>query len=233
MNELKIIEDMLFQEPKFIGDVFRLDREGKTVHEIAAHFGHKTTMNVTSFLYAIKGILGEVGVADLKFSSRKQLVFTAERMLSVSNSPDVQSHLERILEQVHSLADADSPTLDNKPVSHESSVSGAGVYVYSYPQYLSMEAVSPNGSAFYKIGASMKFSERIKRQRRQTEVPEDLVLVRVFYNDDPFDIERKFHNILTAANLHQKTTQGGIEWFVCNLATIDAIADALGLTSSV
>ena len=108
----------------------------------------------------------------------------------------------------------------------ESPLNSAGVYVYSYPRYMP-ESGSKRDTGLYKIGASGNVADRVSQQRRQTEVPEDLVLVRVFYDEDPFGLERKFHSILTAANMHQKTTQGGAEWFSCNLATIDAIAEAL------
>lgn len=106
------------------------------------------------------------------------------------------------------------------------------MYVYSYPQYLLAEAFDSENKTLLKIGASGNVDKRMDRQSRQTEVPEDLIALRVFLIDDPFDIEEHFHNILIAAGQHHKTTAGGVEWFRTNLATIDAIAAALQLSNS-
>lgn len=231
----QLIDAILRADPKFIGDVYRLSMSGKTAQEIAYKFGHKNTMNVTGFLYAIQALKGEIRVSELKNSSRKQLRFVVDRYLTMAKEQQIKEHLERLSEELRLSEPAE--TSDPVPAAVPAvKIEGSdadveakpGVYVYSYPQYLSMESVSPNGTAFYKIGASGRVANRIERQARQTEVPEDLVLVRMFYDENPFELEAKFHSILRAANMHQKTTQGGVEWFSCNLATIDAIAAALG-----
>lgn len=228
----QLMDAILRADPKFIGDVHRLSRSGKTPQEIADKFGHKNTMNVSGFLYAIQALKGEIDVSELKSSSRKQLRFVVDRYLTMAKEPQITEHLELLSTKLKALEgqtpSAHSPSESAPSLSvNRSEVALAakpGVYVYSYPQYLSMESVSPDGRAFYKIGASGKVANRVERQKRQTEVPEDLVLVRVFYDENPFELEEKFHSILRAANMHQKTTQGGVEWFSCNLATIDAIA---------
>lgn len=222
-----------------------------TPEDIAKAAGHKNSKNVVSFEYAIRGLRGDTPARNIKFQSREQMIFTAERILESTTSTEVKEYLQGKLKEVvlkPSKRDSSSslPTstaseatplqaamstdakTDNVPASVESGVeSRPGVYVYSYPQYLSMESINPEGRGLYKIGASGSIARRVERQRRQTEVPEDLVLVRAFYSDEPFELEAKFHSILKAANMHQKTTQGGIEWFSCPLAMIDAIAKAI------
>jgi len=238
MDAAALMDIALKADPNFIGKVYRLDQSGKSPLEMAQHFDHKNTKNVVGFLYAIRALKGELPVSSLNFTSRKQLIFVVERYLTMAKEPKIKAHLESLLLEAQKInrsgPEMATPSDSTGPI--EPSTSSApdiqrspGVYVYSYPQYLSMESVSPDGRAFYKIGASGKVANRVDRQRRQTEVPEDLVLVRVFYDEDPFGLERKFHSILRAANMHQKTTQGGAEWFSCNLATIDAIAAALNV----
>lgn len=234
----QLIDAILRADPKHIGNVYRLSQAGRTPQEIADRFGHKNTMNVVGFLYTISALKGEREPSELNADSRKQLIFVLERYIALATDPTIRSHFESILLKAQKSQLAASPVVRSAPsanlppaaVAQDLAVdSKPGVYVYSYPQYLSMESVSPNGTAFYKIGASGRVANRIERQARQTEVPEDLVLVRVFYDEKPFELEAKFHSILRAANMHQKTTQGGVEWFSCNLATIDAIAAALGI----
>lgn len=232
----QLIDAILRADPKHIGNVYRLSQAGRTPQEIADKFGHKNTMNVVGFLYTISALKGEREPSELNADSRKQLIFVLERYIALATDPAIRSHFEGILLKAQKAELAVNSAPVRLPPSTMSPVISAldlsaeakpGVYVYSYPQYLSMESVSPNGTAFYKIGASGRVANRVERQARQTEVPEDLVLVRVFYDENPFELEAKFHSILRAANMHQKTTQGGVEWFSCNLATIDAIAEAL------
>ena len=233
------------RDTKFVGDVFRQLSKGITVEEIAREAGHKNTKSVVSFEYAIRGLRGDTPARNIKYKSRDQMIFTAERLISSTSNAELKEYLQGKLNEIGAgQPSAPSATVGTPQPSAAPAVptvqavappanaadapeAKPGVYVYSYPQYLSMESVSPNGTAFYKIGASGRVANRIERQARQTEVPEDLVLVRVFYDENPFELEAKFHSILRAANMHQKTTQGGVEWFSCNLATIDAIAAAL------
>lgn len=248
---VEALDRELERDTKFVGDVFRKLSKGITVEEIATEAGHKNSKNVTSFEYAIRGLRGDTPAKSIRYKSRDQMIFTAERLLSSTSNGELKEYLQGKLNELESQDSKGSPrsapTATPQPVAADLSAQSTaiaqpvtapeaelkpGVYVYSYPQYLSMESVSPDGRAFYKIGASGKVANRVDRQRRQTEVPEDLVLVRVFYDEDPFGLERKFHSILTAANMHQKTTQGGAEWFSCNLATIDAIAEALAVTKA-
>lgn len=247
-----IVEELdreLERDTKFIGEVFLQLSKGITVEEIAKSAGHRNSKSVVSFEYAIRGLRGDTPAKNIKYKSRDQMIFTAERLISSTSNPELKTYLQGKLNEIGAgkqSSDSDAPSADPLPATSVAEAmptasqpiqtppaqpteaeAKPGVYVYSYPQYLSMESVSPNGTAFYKIGASGRVANRIERQARQTEVPEDLVLVRVFYDENPFELEAKFHSILRAANMHQKTTQGGVEWFSCNLATIDAIAAAL------
>lgn len=80
-----------------------------------------------------------------------------------------------------------------------------------------------------KIGATKDLSKRIADQRRKTEVPEDLTLVRRFPCDDPFYYENAIHNILKMAGCQHQSSTGGEEWFETTTEHLDAIADSLGL----
>lgn len=106
----------------------------------------------------------------------------------------------------------------------------SGVYVYSYPWYI--ENPDKNGRVLLKIGASEKgVSGRIDRQKRQTEIPEDVELLRSWNHPNPFIIEERIHNVLKELGLHYKTKRNGSEWYLTHIDAVDAIAKTFNLTS--
>lgn len=126
-------------------------------------------------------------------------------------------------------------TLTGTPhVQYAHMVTRSGVYVYSYPLYLT-NLISPNDQrTLYKVGASaVSAGGRVKDQATKTPVPEDITLLRVFECSDAIKEERKFHRILTAAGHHHDSNHGGVEWFLTRLEMIDAIAESLGLFNTV
>lgn len=221
----KMLHIALISDQMFIGEVYSMTKQGLTPKDIANKIGHKNPSTIISSKYALRALFGKEKCENLKYNSSKILRETVRRILkNQKNPPELSIYLESILIQIN------TPEKDKK--NNETIVS-EGVYVYSYPQYLSMELVHPEGKALYKIGASSNLKSRIDSQRRKTEVPEDLVIVRAFICEDPFKIESKFHTILNSASLHHKTKTGGVEWFNCNIATIDAIAEALEIYSEI
>lgn len=105
-----------------------------------------------------------------------------------------------------------------------------GVYVYSYPTYIGAGDVQRDMKM--KIGASTSMLRRLETQRRHTEVPEDLVVLRVYPCPDPFDAESHIHAILTLCGKHVESLTGGTEWFETSLVTVDAICRAMGIEPS-
>jgi len=118
-----------------------------------------------------------------------------------------------------------------KPASHarRPQETTPGVYVYTYPQYLITELLGPDGRTLFKVGASQATEKRLAQQRRQTEVPEDIEIIRVYPSQHCFDDEYHFHTVLSQAGHHHKTTRAGTEWFRTSLPMLDAIAAALNL----
>lgn len=76
-------------------------------------------------------------------------------------------------------------------------------------------------------------SERVRQQARQTGIPEDPLLLRVYQHPskEPREVEKEFHLLLNAADhTRSETKTGGKEWFETSLEFLDAIAEVLGLT---
>jgi len=248
-EQLILLDQALWEETGLVGKVARGLNEGYTLAQVAQALG-KREKELEYFERIVRIIRGDVSPRSVGIKTKQRVLIIVERMQANSTSVELSKMLATIVSDLEKYGSGrsdknanrrslfDSPQEDSKEVAEVAEVSipaqvskidgKSAVYVYSYPRYL--ETISSmDDKTLYKIGASERAISRIPRQRRQTEVPEDLILLRVFYHDDPFALEVKFHDILKAANLHHKTTQGGVEWFNCSISTIDTIAKALGV----
>jgi hypothetical protein len=100
-----------------------------------------------------------------------------------------------------------------------------GVYVYSFPRYLSHPAL-------FKIGSTgSDVIERIHEQVRSAAMPEDPVFLRIYQHTafPPRALERLLHRKLTCSRAPGRLC--GAEWFSTDLATIDACAQAVGAST--
>ena len=87
-----------------------------------------------------------------------------------------------------------------------------------------------------KIGMTTKDAHvRVRQQARQTAIPEDPLLLRVYTHPvrDPKELEKEFHRLLDSAD-HSRgdTNTGGREWFETSTEFLDTIADVLGMTTT-
>ena len=110
-----------------------------------------------------------------------------------------------------------------------------GIYVYSFPTYLHFGTVEDQEVFWLKIGSTKNSVwQRIVEQNRQTSMPEDPKLLRIYHKDqmDIDAIEQKFHITLDRVG-HERSaarrTKAGKEWFASTLDAIDAIAELLDL----
>ena len=110
-----------------------------------------------------------------------------------------------------------------------------GIYVYSFPTYLHFGTVEDQEVFWLKIGSTKNSVwQRIVEQNRQTSMPEDPKLLRIYHKDqmDIDTIEQKFHTTLDRVG-HERSaarrTKAGKEWFASTLDAIDAIAELLDL----
>lgn len=110
-----------------------------------------------------------------------------------------------------------------------------GIYVYSFPTYLHFGTVEDQDVYWLKIGSTKNSVwQRIVEQNRQTSMPEDPKLLRIYHKEsmDIESIEQKFHSTLDRVG-HERSaarrTKAGKEWFASTLDAIDAIAELLDL----
>jgi hypothetical protein len=110
-----------------------------------------------------------------------------------------------------------------------------GIYVYSFPTYLHFGTVEDQDVYWLKIGSTKNSVwQRIVEQNRQTSMPEDPKLLRIYHRQgmDIEAIEQRFHSTLERVG-HERSaarrTKAGKEWFASTLDAIDAIAELLDL----
>jgi hypothetical protein len=105
--------------------------------------------------------------------------------------------------------------LQHKGVSLEKAlVSRGGVYVYTYPHYYRYPTVEGTRRTLLKVGhTAADARERVHLQARQTAIPEDPLLLRVYQdpNRTPRELERDFHDLLDAADHGRSETQRAVE----------------------
>ena len=109
------------------------------------------------------------------------------------------------------------------------------IYVYSFPTYIHYGTIEDPSLKWLKIGSTQNSVwQRILDQSRQTSMPEDPVLLRIYHAEgmDLGEIEKKFHRTLERVG-HERSsatrTRAGKEWFATTEDALDALAELMGL----
>jgi hypothetical protein len=110
-----------------------------------------------------------------------------------------------------------------------------GIYVYSFPTYLRVGTVEDPERFWLKIGSTQQgIWKRIVEQNRQTSMPEDPKLLRIYHSEilTAEQVEKKFHNVLEKIG-HERSsaifTKSGKEWFATTLDALDSLAELMDL----
>jgi len=179
------------------------------------------------------------GVEPTSASVAREAASTVRSMFKAAKDPAVGTHLAQVLATLESTATS-SHAVEQETEQLESDsaeLAGAlkqasGVYVYTYPHYWRHPYVADSERRLLKVGHTTDRAwTRVVTQARQTGMPEDPLLLRVYKADDPTAAERTFHGLLDAAEHHRSVgTAVGTEWFVTTVEFCDAVAAALKLT---
>jgi len=227
------LDEAMLMTGRFISDVIELMDDGLTASQISRHFGHSAPWNVEKHLNAIDMIYDPSLAPNFGKQVHGYAKGAVKDILKFDISSPLRHHLYRVLDTDHQVSShgdsqkGNGASVDASRWIEEEKV--PGVYVYTYPQYLIAELISDDERTLFKVGASRATSRRLEDQRRQTEVPEDIKVIRVYPSDFCFEDEAHFHEILKKAGHHHKTTRAGTEWFRTSLPMLDAIANALEL----
>lgn len=148
--------------------------------------------------------------ANPEFSAgtKEYLIYLRDELDDFALDEGAQIAEDREIEKV---SDALEKTIENK----------GGVYVYTFPTYFKNPIKTDPERFWLKVGRTEQIVEmRIANQTRQTAMPEDPWIIRVYQSDliSTSELEGKLHKMLISAG-HNRTEakHGGREWFATNL----------------
>jgi hypothetical protein len=238
------IRAMLAKDQLLLGSIFKAMESGLTnTLEIANKSGASNRGVVYNYQKMISAILE--GTMPNSASISRNAARSISRLIkeTASISPATLEYLNetrvRLIENTESetavLHDQASLEAQSAALVKVASTIQNGIYVYSFPTYLHFGTVEDQDVFWLKIGSTKNSVwQRIVEQNRQTSMPEDPKLLRIYHKDqmDIDSIEQKFHTTLDRVG-HERSaarrTKAGKEWFASTLDAIDAIAELLDL----
>lgn len=238
------IRAMLAKDQLLLGSIFNAMESGLTnTLEIANKSGASNRGVVYNYQKMISAILE--GTMPNSASISRNAARSISRLIkeTASISPVTLEYLNttraRLIENTESetavLHDQASLEAQSAALVKVASTIQNGIYVYSFPTYLHFGTVEDQDVFWLKIGSTKNSVwQRIVEQNRQTSMPEDPKLLRIYHKDqmDIDSIEQKFHTTLDRVG-HERSaarrTKAGKEWFASTLDAIDAIAELLDL----
>jgi hypothetical protein len=238
------LESYMLADEYLLGEIFGLYKEGVTdAKDLVSRTNAANRGVVYNNLAMIRALLESKVPAGASMS--RQSAWAVGRILK--NNPtmslslkDYLSHLKLSLEENTNnvtavLHDVDKIDRQSDVLARQAVGIQHGIYVYSFPTYLHFGTIEDQELYWVKIGSTKNSVwQRIVDQNRQTSMPEDPKLLRIYHKEDMNieDIEKKFHTTLERVG-HERSaarrTRAGTEWFATTLDAIDAIAELMNL----
>jgi hypothetical protein len=240
VSELKKV---LSEDAKLLGVIFNLQENGvNNAQELAIKSGAANRGVVYNNLNMLRALLhGEMPTGA---SISRHSVRAIDRLLKNNKvSDDLDTYFENLRRALQensenlSALNYDREILEKNSdrLSEKASKFNHAIYVYSFPTYLHYGTIEDPDLVWLKIGSTQNSVwQRIVEQNRQTSMPEDPKLLRIYHKDgmDLSVYERKFHDTLEKVG-HERSaasrSKAGREWFATTLAALDALAGLMEL----
>ncbi len=238
------LELALAADDKLLGQIFLLTQKGITnAKELTEQSDASNRGVVYNNLAMMKALLD--GQMPTGATVSRHSAYAVGRLLK--NNPNFPSEVKTYLvdlkvqlinnsESLNAvLHDQEQIDSQSEKLAEQASRIQNGIYVYSFPTYLHFGTIEDEGVSWFKIGSTKNSVwQRIVEQNRQTSMPEDPKLLRIYHKSemDIDAIEKKFHSTLDRVG-HERSsarrTKAGTEWFATTLDAIDAIAELMDL----
>lgn len=241
--EAEIIEALSRDETR-MGDVWRGKAAGKSADEIATELGTQTSNFVSKYLRFAKAMAtGNLPTAPTMIreclSATKGFLGRHRETLSDSTQAALVDRIRRLeaLSENEEAVELEDQQVRRKAKETET-LNIPGIYVYTLPHYYRQPVLPADGDTLtartlMKVGmAENDVIRRFRKQERNTALPEDPWLLRVYScSDDVHQTEREIHRLLRAADHRQSTGRSaGTEWFLTSLRFLDEVAAQKGLS---
>jgi hypothetical protein len=231
------VASLLEVDDGLLGEVYRNVKAGMTDDAIREARGAAGVAFVWHYKRIIRALLdGDLPTAPSV--AAKNASFFRRLLKNVDLSPATRQVLEARLEILESrAADPEAQAVEEKKALKATKEAEQhavpGIYVYTLPHYLRHPYDSETGHTLLKVGHSgTSVIQRFNSQKRETVLPEEPVLLRVYPTDvaKSAEIEKQFHGLLDAADhLRREGRAVGREWFLTTTKFLDQIAATLGL----
>lgn len=239
------IKDLFRKDDTQVGVTFRLMEDGiQKSSELVKLGGGKNPGVISHHKAIINSILHgshPINSSYVSIFARRSI----DRFLATSSdiSPETkQVLLQRRLELLEIISDKSAIQNDAKELMIESEkledrlkLLSNAIYVYTFPTYYRAGVDGDLDIRWLKIGkTTTNVWQRIIDQNRQTSMPEDPIIIRVYHAQgiDLDETERKMQETLKRVKHEQSSaryTKSGKEWFATTEDSIDAIAELLNL----
>jgi hypothetical protein len=228
-----------------LGEVWRETQSGLSPEQIAAKLGVSTSGFVWGYLRNARAIeLGELPSAPTVIRQCRGAMRSFINRHSATLSPQVLSVLEARIEELRQLSsNPETLELEDEKIKASAQIIESagiiGIYVYTLPHYFNHPIEESDDDALsdrtlMKVGKSdSDVIRRFRQQERNTALPEDPRLLRVYTGiEDKGDVEKRIHALLSAADHRRNRSRAaGTEWFLTNLKFLDALAADMQLTT--
>jgi hypothetical protein len=238
------LEKMLMEDELQVGQTFRYLKEGISSPKELVALGVGANTGVVGTNKAIIRSILESQIPNSSYIARYTYrVINRLRQNSEELSPETIEYLNALQGRLDSHArsreaaahDIEAMNRGSDNLAKQVSSLVNAVYVYTFPTYLHFGTIEDSEFTWFKIGTtSAGVWDRIVSQVRQTSMPEDPILIRVYHSAklSPQEIEKKFHATLEVFK-HERSSasrsRAGKEWFATTPEALDKIAELLGL----
>jgi hypothetical protein len=218
-----------------LGEVFRLVRNGahdnREIVELGGAANEGAVWNLRRGLTAIR----EASLPTAPTVARQCASRTRSLLMTPSLSAEAIKYLSGLVEALEALTfDEEAQAqevaeLEDKSQKLEASIGDlAGIYVWSLPTFQRVPQKVDPDRYWFKIGKTVRSADgRIVEQVRQTGLPEDYVLFRVYVppSGNVQEAEALFHSTLVEfGHTRAKGKYAGREWFATTLEALDRLA---------
>jgi len=227
-----------------MGDVWRGKAAGKSAEVIAIELGTQTSNFVSKYLrFARAMATGKLPTAPTMIRECLSATKGFLNRHSDTLSDAAQAALLDRIQRLEALAENEEAVeLEDKQVRQKAKATETlnipGIYVYTLPHYFRQPLLPAEGDTIaartlMKVGmAENDVIKRFRKQERNTALPEDPWLLRVYTGAaDVYQVEQSIHGLLRAADHRQSMGRSaGTEWFLTSLRFLDEIAKQKNLT---
>ena len=243
-KDIEELKQYIREDSKMVGAVFIEYESGKTSPKELVEAGvAANTGSAYNNIQIIKAILEEkiptsASISIYAYRAIKRLMQRPginSNILSYLNELSIklfeQANSENALKEDQSQIEELDKLLSKKAEQIQ-----VGIYVYSFPTYLRVGTLDDPEKYWLKIGSTKQgIWKRIVEQNRQTSMPEDPKLLRIYHSAQisAEELEKKFHNVLDKIGHDRSSavfTKSGKEWFATTLDALDALADLMNLS---